>query len=467
MTTSSRTSICFRATKSWSPDGCRHAAAALAAALAFLSAERQSPAQSATSLHGTGDLTVAVDTNVSSEGAQSVDGAFTVSPGLLLLHRLPRGGLAASWTRSFVFFVVNDTSSASTDSGRLDFNYQLSELDTIGLSAGLDRTRTNLISLNSPSSTTAAAQPSSPVQLLTPTLSERYDRRLSDRWSIAQTAGGSVTLPLSDDEGTATLATATASLGPTVSFEQHDLTPAATFAYYYLSRTPLTITLIQAGVDLEDLDEPVHQFFPGGELTWGWRFADEWESRATGGVQVPINLEGDTDIFPVGRLAALWQRGMHGASLVLSRAMNPSFQTQQVFLTHAATLSGFLPIVEEENVFAEGATSVAHNDIYAVDEALGGARATSLTIDMSVAWTPIGWPTTFRARYQYNRQFATNDPVLLQRFERHTGLLGASFILPSPDPVLARRNAFEPADAQTPGGRPIEGENASGPSAAP
>ena len=327
----------------------------------------------------------------------------------------------------------------------------------------MSRARTNFISLASPADTTALAQPTNPVQLLTPSLAQRYDHTFSREWSLSQTSSASVTQPLSDVDGASTLVTTSASLGPNVQVaDRHGLGFRGLFRYYYLSRLQLTTALAEAGVDPADLDEPVHQLMPGAEATWRWQVADLWSTETTGGVLVPMTLDGERDVFPTARLAGLYQNRTFGAALVLQRTMNPSFQTRQIFVTHAATLSASLPIVEEERLYAQGAAAVAHNQVYATGDTLDDARAVSLSVDLGVSWTPESSPVTFLGRYQHARQMGSTDELVLQDFARHVVSVGVSWILPPPDAMVAGRTLFEPVDGRTPGGRPVGAEQAPG-----
>lgn len=416
-----------------------------------------------TSLHGVADVTMAFDSNVRNDGSgASADVSLTQSHGLMLFHTMERGQLSASWTRSFVFFIRNGGLSSDADRGVLNFAWALSDVDDIGLTVGLDRRSTNFISLDDPSATTAAAQPSNPVELISPSLSQRYAHAINERWSFEQTAAGSITRPLERTDELATLTTAGGTLGPTVELESHWLSFQGEFTHYYLTRIPVTAATLATGVDPAELDQPLHFYLPGGSVTWGWRFAEQWDSRVTGGAVVPINPERSTEVVPQVRLSTLYTEDQYGASLVLSRAISPSLLTQQIFLTHSGILSAYIPILVEENLYGEGAMGIAHNQLYTLDDRID-IQATAWSTDVGVRWMPADTPVTLSARYQLMVQFgAPDDTPLLQNFTRNVVSVTAGFFLPELDPAVGLQSPFQPADRQLPGGRQINPQRGGG-----
>jgi len=395
----------------------------------------------ATSLHGTAQATVAGDDNIRSSSTPLADVSLTISPGLLLLHRLERGALTVSYQRSFVFFFVHSQISSSADTGLVDFGYSLSPVDEIGFAIGINRAATNLISLAAPSASAAGAQPAQPVQLLTPSFSQRYGHSFSRRWSLGQTSSFTYSTPLGENTSYSKLATATAGVGPQVALEDHSFGLQGRFSYNYLSAIPG-----------QEGSQSFHQLVPATTANWTWYFAERWQQQVSGGVAVPLTTAGDLTVAPLGTLTTLYTQEQFGASLVLNQGVSPSLRTQQIFLSDNATLAAYLPILAEEKLFVEGAGSLAYNRIFAQNNSTGGAHATSWSLDFGLTWAPPSLPLSFTARYQHFQQLLSNNP-LLQEYSRNVVSLGVGMVLPSIDPQMRPRGPFQPPGMQTPGAR--------------
>lgn len=404
-------------------------------------AAAQYPEPNATSLHGTGDVIVSYDDNIQNAATDRLrDISLTVAPGLLLLHRLERGAVTVRYRRSFVFFLINSEISSSADNGSVDFAYALTEVDDFGITVAVDRAATNLIGLGA-TAAIAGGQPPAPVQLVTPTLAQRYGHTFDERWSLGQTSAFTLTTPIGENTAFSTLASATAGMGPRLQLERHAFGLEGRFTYNYVSAIP-------GRDDTRDFQ----QLVPSAVGDWTWQFAERWQQQVAAGAAVPITPRGDLTVAPLATLTTLYTQREFGAALVLSQAVTPNLQTQQIFLTDSATLSAFMPIVPNDRLVVDGATSISHNRLFAEDLTTGDARATSWSFDLGLTWTPLDLPLAVSARYQHFRQFLSNEP-LLQEFERNVVSLGIGTILPPIDPLMQPPRTYQPAGVSTPGGQ--------------
>ncbi|MEQ9321272.1 MAG: hypothetical protein RIF41_19065 [Polyangiaceae bacterium] len=409
----------------------------------------QYPDQGATSFHGTGEVVVSYDDNIRNEATDPLrDVSLTIAPGVLLLHRMERGALSVRYQRPFVFFLINSQISSSADIGSLDFAYALTDVDDFGITVGATRAATNLIGLG-PTAGVAGGQPPAPVQLVTPSLAQRYGHAFDERWSLGQSSTFAFTTPIGENTAFSTLASATVGMGPRLQLERHAFGLEGSFTYNYVSAIPG----LEGSVDF-------HQLMPAATGDWSWQFAERWQQQVAVGAAVPITPDGNLTVAPLATLTTLYTQREFGAALTFSQAVTPNLQTQQIFLTDTATLSAFMPLVPNERLIVDGATSISHNRLFARDLTTDSARATSWSFDLGLSWSPLDLPLALTARYQHFRQFLSNEPML-QEFERNVVSLGIGTILPPIDPVMQRRGTFQPAGASTPGGPlPSRGEDA-------
>lgn len=410
-------------------------------------AEAQYPEPSATSLHGTGDLVVSYDDNIQNAPTNPLrDVSLTISPGLLLLHRMDRGAITLRYQRAFVFFLINSEISSSADIGSVDFAYALTEVDDFGITVGVNRAATNLIGLGAAAGV-AGGQPPAPVQLITPTLAQRYGHAFDERWSLGQTSAFTLTTPIGDNRTFSTLYSASAGVGPRLQLERHAFGVEGRFTYNYVSPIPE-----------QEGSMAFEQLMPSATGDWTWQFAERWEQQVAAGAAVPITPNGDVTVAPLVALTTLYTQQEFGAALTLAQAVTPNLQTQQIFLADTATLSAFMPLVPGERLVVDGATSISHNRLFGEDLTTGSARATSWSFDLGLSWAPLDLPLTMTARYQHYRQFLSNEPRL-QEFERNVVSLGLGTIIPPIDPLMQPRRTFQPAGVHTPGGQPATSDD--------
>jgi hypothetical protein len=408
-----------------------------------VSAWSSAAAAQATSIHGTADVTVSYDDNILSAPDDPVAGqaepisdiSITLTPGALFVHRMQRGALILRYSRAFAFFIQNNDVSSTADVGAVLFNYALSDQDTLGLGLSIQRSSTNLVSLQAASSASAGAQPATPVQLLSPSLTQNYRHDFDERWSLGQDADTSWTFPLEDSATVGDQASAGFSAGPNYQIGDHTFGIEGGIRYNFLDRPS----------EADDTVDVLHQIIPSALGTWSWQFAERWQQQASAGVGVPINLSGGFGVAPLATLTTLYQDDLFGASLTLAQVITPNPLNRQIFLTDSATLNALLPILRDEGLLLEGATGIAYNRQIDADQTTSDTSVNTWTADAAIRYLPPTLPFSASVRYQHIRQFGATSGGTLSNLTRNVVSLTIGTILPPLDNQQPQRPGFLPS----------------------
>jgi len=437
-----------------------HIFCGVALAAALIVTTELARAESATSVHGVGSVSLAYTDNmfgVPSDTAPGQPGPIGVwfleaSPGLMLVHETRQSLHTLTYSHPFTRYLGNDQGTQQSDVGAWRGLFTPSPQDEIVLGLTVERSNTALGGFQTtPDQTTTPSYLMGDNVLLQARFSQEYARELSPQWDMTVSSGAGAVVPVDVPSPQPIRYEVLVGGGA-----EHAV---GTERYAVLAEGTYFLT--------SEVDEPclplaaTSQVVVSGTLRWRHDLNDLWSTELSGGVAGALRTDPVRGGVwgPVALAALRYAEEGHEGSLVVQRTLGPDLLTARTLMADHLFMAGGVPLDRDSTFVVRTGMGYAHNRSLQVEESgflAGSPFATSrtgqdprllatfdtLVFDASVGWYPENLPFVELRGQHLEQVGGTSAEAGVTSFQRNMGMLTAGMTWPSREP--ARMQTREP-----------------------
>ena len=455
------------------------ASVALAVFGSAFGASTPSNAQTATTLHGVGAVSLAYTDNMfgspsnPAEGQQGPIGVWMLdlSPGIRVIHESTNALHTLTYYHPFTFYLGHSDATQQSDVGVWAGVFRLSPRDEIILGLSAYRSDMRTVALRGAANQTGVApQATGKNLMLQANFTQGYSHEFSGQWRLAQRSDFGTILPL---------------LVPTPQPHRYQVLvgggPEYTTARNAFGLDVAGTYYITTSIDEEGFPPApsTAQALVEGSFRWRHDLTYTWSTELSVGAAGAVRtdpLRGGV-WGPIASAAVRYANEGYESSLTVRRTLGPNLVTATTVFADEVYLGAGMPISREHQVLLRAGAGFSHNRALVVenraflavppfatpnssDDARLVTTYNSVGMDASVGWYPDDLPY-FEFRFQRTDQFGSspNQIVPAAAFHRTLAMLTTGFMWPSRDvpPVPARepgRVDNADRDSRVPGGMP-------------
>ncbi len=420
-------------------------------------------AESATSLHGVGSVSLAHTDNMLGAPSDPAPGQLgplgvwflEASPGIMLVHETRQSLHTLTYSHPFTRYLGHDQSTQQSDVGAWRGLFTPSPQDEVVLGLTVERSNTALGGFQpTPDQTTAPSYLMGDNVLLQARLSQEYSHEFSPQWGMTLSSGAGTVVPIDVPAPQPIRYEFVLGSGVehAVGAEQYAVLAEGT---YFLT---------------SEVDEPcmslaaTSQVVLSGTVRWRHDLNDLWSTETSGGVAGAVRtdpLRGGV-WGPIALVALRYAEAGYEGSLIVQRTLGPDLLTARTLMADHLLVTGGVPLDRDSTFVFRTGMGYAHNRSLQVEESgfvAGTPFATSrtgkdprllatfdtLVFDGSVGWYPDDLPFVELRGQHLEQVGGASAEAGVTSFGRNMGMLTAGMTWPSREP--ARMQTREPRNA--------------------
>ena len=423
--------------------------ASTSVALVLVGATANVYAQSSTTVHGVGSLSLAYTDNMLGAPNDPEEGEegpvkvlyMEVSPGIALIHESPRALHTFQYTHPFTLYFGHEDDISQSDVASWNGVFTLSPRDDLFLGVTAERSNTQTPDFQrSASQTTTGSRVSGDSILFHGRVMQGYARALSEQWSLGQTASVGSVIPLDVPAPQANTYDVTVGLTPEYTVGRDAFALVSTATYFYIGEIDEDIMVAPSSA----------QLILGSQLRWRRDLSPSWSSELAGGLAAAMRADPVRGGVwgPIASAAIRYDEEGYQAALTANRTLGPDLVVARTVLADQLLLSGRVPIDREEHILFDVGTGYSYNRTLEVEESgfvfaapfstpesTNGQQVISTfdtwVVDAAIGWYPEELPYV-TLRYQHLEQIGNEDDAdPTTSFRRNVVMLSTGMMWPS------------------------------------
>lgn len=422
--------------------------ASTSVALALVGATADVSAQSSTTVHGVGSLSLAYTDNMLGAPSDPPPGQpgpvkvwyLEVSPGIAVIHQSPRALHAFRYTHPFTLYFGHSDANTQSDVAAWQGLFTLSPVDELTLGVTVERSNNQISDLQrGAGQTTATSRLAGDNILFQGRLSQGYTREISDQWTVSQTSGVATVIPLDVPTPQPNRYDFLVGVVPEYTSGRNAFALVTNATYFYTGEVD------EGGVYADSSA----QIILASQFRWRHDLSVTWSTELSGGLAAAMRadpLRGGV-WGPVALGALRYSDEGYDAELLVNRTLGPDLIVAQTLLADQVLLSGGVPVDRENHIVFETGTGYSYNRVVEVEDSgyvvaapfsspdtTADNRVISTygtwVVDAALGWYPEEAPYV-TLRYQHLEQIGNDDDTApTPSFHRNTVMLTTGMMWP-------------------------------------